>query len=739
MSFTRLQNCILPGITMKQVLQNLSNGETTVDDVPVPSSAKNRLIVQSRNTLISAGTEKMLVEFGQAGFIGKARAQPEKVKQVLDKIRTDGLRPTLDAVFSKLGEPLPLGYCNAGVVTELGGLARGFEVGDRVVSNGPHAEFVSVPSLLCAKIPVAVSDEEACFTVLGSIALQGVRLIQPTLGETVVVYGLGLIGLVAVQLLKASGCSVIGVDISSERLALAKTFGATGINGGECDNISERVKAITAGRGADAVLITASAKTDAIVSDSARMCRKRGRVVLVGVVGLKLNRNEFYEKEISFQVSCSYGPGRYDDSYEQDAHDYPIGFVRWTEQRNFEAILQLLADKSLDFKPLISHRFPIAEAPAAYKAIQNDRASLGVVLDFEGEPNASRTVKLTETRSPTSKQTCVAAVIGAGNFTRATLMPALAKTPMHLKSLVGRSNTAAVQSTAKRFGVGLATSDIDVALGDPDVNLVLVSTNHDSHAYFARKILGSGKNAFIEKPLALNVEELASVVQAAESSQKLSLTVGFNRRFSPHMTKARELLAGRNEPLAMNIVVNAGAVPADHWVHDPRVGGGRIIGEACHFLDLGVFLTGNKIASVSAHRFGASAAVRDDKFAISVGFEDGSVLSLSYFANGAKSYPKERIEVFSDERVLAIDNFRRTTGFGFKGFKKKFVTKRQEKGHQQQFLALANAVCDGERTIPLTDLVNVTLASFAAVDSANSARTIQIDEEYASDIGRFEE
>jgi predicted dehydrogenase/threonine dehydrogenase-like Zn-dependent dehydrogenase len=719
---------------MQQVLQNLNTGETRLELVPAPAFASGKVFIQTTRTLISAGTEKMLVEFGQAGLIGKARAQPEKVKQVLEKIRTDGLLPTLDAVFAKLGEPLPLGYCNAGVVVELGSGVTEFAVGDRVVSNGPHAEFVSVPKLLCAKIPDNVSDEQASFTVLASIGLQGVRLVQPTLGESVVVYGLGLIGLVTVQLLRASGCRVIGVDINDSRLALAAEFGAEVINGKECTNIPAKIMALTDKRGADAVLITASAKTDSIISDSAKACRKRGRIVLVGVIGLQLNRADFYEKELTFQVSCSYGPGRYDSNYEQSGHDYPIGFVRWTEQRNFEAILAMLSSGQLDFSKLITHRFPLEQAPFAYETIQNDSSSLGVVLEYPSDADQSRTVALTNSKSvrrnskPIDQSSPVLAVVGAGNFTKATMMPVLTQLPARMKYIVGRSGTAAIQHTASKFGVENATTDLDMVLEDHEVNLLMVTTNHDSHANLVSRALNADKHVFVEKPLAINVPQLERVLNSVENAQGKQLLVGFNRRFSPHIQKCRELLRGRANPIAINIVVNAGEIPADHWVHDPILGGGRIIGEACHFLDLAVYLSGSLIRSVAASRFGGNVSVRDDKMTISLQLSDGSIASINYFANGSKSYPKERISVFSDNRILEVDNFRLTKGYGVKGFSK-LKTFRQEKGHRQQFSALIDRVTKGgDWLIPQEELTNVTLASIAAMRSAESDRTITIDE-----------
>ena len=715
---------------MQQILQNLSNGETMVVDVPAPSVSSNRLIIQTRNTLISAGTEKMLVEFGQAGLIGKARAQPEKVKQVLAKIRTDGLMPTLDAVFSKLGEPLPLGYCNSGIVTEVGTSVKDFEVGDRVVSNGPHAEFVSVPQNLCAKIPENVSDSEASFTVLASIGLQGIRLIDPTLGETVVVYGLGLIGLVTVQLLRANGCKVIGIDINESRLQLATEFGAEVINGAHCPDIVAKVEGLTSMRGVDAVLITASSKNDAIISNAAQMCRKRGRVVLVGVVGLDLKRSDFYEKEISFQVSCSYGPGRYDSEYEQGGRDYPIGYVRWTEQRNFEAILSMLSSGTVSFQKLLTHHFEIRRAVEAYALIQSDSSALGVVLDFPAEADPSKSIHVVSASPSKPQPKIIAAVVGAGNFTRATLMPALAKLPIRMKYIAGRSATATIQHVAKKFSVENATTDLESVLSDSEINLVFITTNHDSHARLTCKALNSGKHVFVEKPLALSFDEIEAIVKAVKENPDRQLLVGFNRRFSPHIERCKELLRGRAAPIAVNIVVNAGEIPLDHWVHDEQIGGGRIIGEACHFIDLLVHLTDSRVRAVSAHRMGGSVGIRDDKMTLSFSMEDGSVANICYFANGSKTFPKESVTLFSDNRVLAIDNFRSTMGYGFSGFRK-LKTMRQEKGHRQQFSNFANTIANGGKwLIPLDEMINVTLASFAAVRSARHERTIVLSEEF---------
>ena len=714
---------------MKQVLQNMRTGETTVEEVPEPGLGRNRLLIQTKVTLISAGTERMLVEFGKGSLLAKARSQPDKVQQVLEKIKTDGFLPTLEAVFSKLDEPLPLGYCNAGVVLDVGPGVSDFKKGDRVISNGPHAELVSVPTTLCAKIPDGVSDEQAVFTVLTSVGLQGIRLAQPTLGETVVVIGLGLIGLVTAQLLKANGCRVIGVDVNSRRLALAREYGVLTVDVGQGADSVTAVMSLTAGRGADAVLITASAKTDDIVHQAAAMSRKRGRIVLVGVVGLNIRRDDFYEKELSFQVSCSYGPGRYDEKYES-GEDYPLGFVRWTEQRNFEAVLESLRSGDLVVDNLITHRLPLDNAPQAYQTITSDGSALGVLLQYAPDVARGKTVAIASAVAAPAGKAQVG-IIGAGNFSKMTLMPGLRR--------IGRSaawiadlNGASAKHLAKKFGAGKATSDYKQILADPAVQAVFIAVRHNLHARFLLECLQAGKHVLVEKPLALTVDELRQILQESARHADRLVMVGFNRRFSPHLQAIKKALTGRSEPLSMNMLVNAGYAPPKEWVNDPVIGGGRIVGEGCHFIDLMVYLTGSKVASVSAAMAGEGAAVHEDKMAISLSFEDGSVGSVNYFANGAKSFPKERLTVFSDGRVVEMDNFRRTTGYGFKGFKK-LKTMRQDKGHVAEFAAFLERIeAGGPAPIALGELLNVTLASFAAMTSAIERRTVCLAQEYSS-------
>ncbi len=718
---------------MKQVLQNLRSGVTEVAEVPGLMVGPGQVLIQSRCSLISAGTERMLVEFGKAGFIGKARSQPDKVKQVLDKIKTDGLLPTLETVFKRLDEPLPLGYCNAGVVLEVGVGVTEFAPGDRVISNGSHAETVCIPKNLCAKIPEGVSDEQAAFTVLSSIGLQGIRLLQPELGERFVVYGLGLIGLVAVQLLRANGCEVLGIDVNPERLRQAEKYGVkTCLASGEGDPVTA-VASWTLGRGVDGVLITASAKTDEIIHQSAQMCRKRGRIVLVGVIGLNVQRADFYEKELTFQVSCSYGPGRYDAKYEQGGQDYPFGFVRWTEQRNFEAILLALQTRRLVVDELITHRLPLSEAPRAYELISNHSDTLGVILEYPHTVDRARKVSF-PTASFSGAKRAVVGVIGAGNFSKMFLIPCLAKTNARIK-YVADLNAMAAQHLARKHGAEHAVTDYRMILDDPEVNAVLIAVGHHLHARFVNEVLAADKHVFVEKPLAMNVAELGQILTTAAKTSGRFITVGFNRRFSPHTIKMAQLLAGRSEPLSMTFTANVGIIPPDHWVHDPAHGGGRIIGEACHFIDVMTYLTHSPIITVAAAMMSGPVAIHEDKMSIVLGFEDGSVGTVNYFGNGSKSYPKELMEVFSEGRVLRLENFRKTIGYGFKGFRR-FKTMSLDKGHDAEFAALVERVAGGgSALIPLNELVNVTLASFAAVTAAKENRTIVIKEEYADLFG----
>ena len=698
---------------MKQILQSLKTGATEVADVPCPAVGRGKLLIGTTRTLVSAGTERMMIEFGKAGWIDKARQQPDKVRMVLDKIRTDGLLPTVDAVFNKLDQPLPLGYCNAGRVLKVGAGVTAFAVGDRVVSNGKHAEAVSVPVNLCARVPDSVSDEEAAFTVVCAIGLQGIRLAQPTLGEAVVVTGLGLIGLVTVQLLRAQGCRVLGLDFDADKLALARNMGAEVVNLAAGEDPVAAAQRFSRGRGVDAVLITASTKSNEPVHQAAQMCRKRGRIVLVGVTGLELSRADFFEKELSFQVSCSYGPGRYDPSYEDKGNDYPVGFVRWTEQRNFEAVLDMMADARLDVKPLISHRFAIDDAEQAYALVGGAGPSLGILLAYPQDEELALAVRRTTVQlqpaaaAPASN--CSIGVVGSGNYATAVLIPAFKAAGARLKVVASSAGVSGLHA-GRKFGFEQTTTDTDSVLGDAAVNAVVITTRHDSHAGLVIDTLKAGKHVFVEKPLCLTLDELASIEAAAATSAG-RVMVGFNRRFAPQVQRIKALLAGAGGPKAFVMTVNAGAIPAEHWTQDSEVGGGRIVGEACHFIDLLRFLAGVPI--VEWRRTDMTAATQDT-LSLQLSFADGSIGTVHYFANGPKSFPKERLEVFASGRALQLDNFRRLTGFGWPGFGKMNLW-RQDKGQKACAAAFVRAVeTGGAAPIPLEELIEVARVTIEA-------------------------
>lgn len=692
---------------MRQILQQLRTGETVLTEVPAPVIEPGHLLIRTRVSLVSQGTEKMLVEFGKASLLQKARSQPDRVRQVLQKIRSDGLVPTLEAVFRRLDEPLPLGYCNAGEVIGVGPGVGGFAVGDRVASNGPHAEIVSVPLNLCAKIPGDVSDDEAAFTVAGAIALQGIRLIVPTLGETVAVVGLGLLGQLAVQLLRANGCRVLGYDFDAEKVALAKRFGADGLCvAGEADPVKHALAA-TNGLGVDAVLITASASSSAVMAQSARMSRKRGRIVLVGVVGLELNRADFYEKELSFQVSCSYGPGRYDDVYEERGYDYPAAFVRWTENRNFEAILATMAAGGLDVKPLITRRVPLEQLGTIYGNL--GASGLASLLTYGAAPDQSHTLTVTERAA--APGTGVLAVVGTGNFTKMTLLPALQAAGATVKYLASASGVSSTH-LARKYAVTHSTTDYAAVLADPEVRGVVLATRHNLHVAQAAAAVRAGKHVLVEKPLCLSLAELQEVETALAASPAATLTVGFNRRWSPHVQQIRALLGPMPGALSLVATMNAGAIPLKHWVHDPASGGGRLVGEACHFIDLAVYITGSLVTEVCATVLGGGAAPAGDTASILLRHANGSTSVVNYFANGHRAHPKEKLEVFSQDRVLVLDDFRVTTGHGFKKFSR--LKTRQDKGHAAQFAEFARRIREGgPALIPWPEVANVARATLA--------------------------
>ena len=706
---------------MKQIIQDLKKGDTILEEVPTPRIKAGSVLIKTTRSLVSLGTERMLVDFGKANFLQKAKQQPDKVKMVLDKVKTDGLRPTMEAVFNKLGQPLPLGYCNVGKVVAIGKGVTEFSVGDRVASNGNHAEFVFVPKNLVAKIPENVSDEEATFTVISAIGLQGVRLLKPTFGETIVVVGLGLIGLITAELLLANGCNVIGFDFDPEKIRIANEKGIIAVNLSDGTDQVKFVESFTNGIGADGVIITASNKSNEIISQSANMCRKRGRIILVGVIGLDISRADFFEKEITFQVSCSYGPGRYDENYELKGNDYPIGYVRWTEKRNFEAILNAISKKTLNVNTLITHRVPLNDYQSIYGDMSNSNA-IACILEYSSDTERQSTIQL-EKKSFKSERGVIG-IIGAGNFTSSTILPILKKINAEIKYIASSSGLSST-IMAKKYNITCSTSEYKEILKDDHVDLVFVTTQHNMHAKMVVDIINSGKSVFVEKQLALNTDELTKILDSYNNNE-CNVSVGFNRRFAPLSKKIKSVLGNSKTPINIIATMNAGYIPQDVWVHDMEIGGGRIIGEACHYIDLCSFLAGSKVSEVCMNAMGINPEENTDNASVLLKYENGSTAVINYFSNGSKSYSKERIEVYSQERTLIMDNWRTLKGYGFKGFSSSKSS--QDKGHFNQFKELIEQQKNGGKPIiSFSEIINTTKVSFAAIESLKKGSWIKID------------
>ncbi|ATE66179.1 bi-domain-containing oxidoreductase [Rhizorhabdus dicambivorans] len=695
---------------MKQLLQSLRDGTTTIADVPAPGAGAGQLLIRSSLSLVSAGTERMMVEFGRGSLLSKVRQQPDKVRMVLEKARTDGISATVDAVRAKLDQPLAPGYCNVGRVIE--SQAEGLVAGDRVVSNGAHAEIVAIPRNLCARIPDGVSDETAAFTVLGSIGLQAIRLANPTLGECVAVTGLGLIGLLTVQMLRAQGCRVLGIDPDEERRALARSFGAETVSPLSEQEVLAKAAEFSRGRGIDAVILAAATSSSAPVSQAARMSRVRGRIILVGVTGLELSRADFYEKELSFQVSCSYGPGRYDANYEQRGQDYPVGFVRWTEQRNFEAVLDLMAAGTIDVSLLVTHRFAIEDGAAAMDLLASDTPHMGILLGYAADEGSSlRRVALSS--APVAARGTVG-VLGAGNHATRALLPAFKAAGAGLHTVVSAGGVSAAHA-ARRFGVVNAATNPAMIIDDPAIDTVVVATRHDAHAGQVLAALRAGKHVFCEKPLCLTLAELDEIEREAASRPQQRLMVGFNRRFAPLTVKIEELLATLSGPRHMTMTVNAGAVPPGHWTQDRDVGGGRILGEACHFIDLLRHLAGAPISGIEARAMrGADISGPADSATIMISFADGSLGAVHYLTNGPRALPKERLEIFASGRALQLDNFRALVGRGWPGFARRRLW-RQDKGGEACARAFIDAVrSEAPDPIPRDEIFEVSRSAILA-------------------------
>ncbi len=705
-------------MTMRRLVQNIGTGSLTLGEVPQPAVADGHLLIANRASLISAGTEKMARELAQKSLLAKAKARPDHVRRVLEKVRQEGLWSTVRQVREKLDDPMPMGYCSAGTVIACGEDVQAFKPGDRVASNGPHAELALVPKNLCARIPDDVDFDQAAFAVLGAIAMQGVRLSKVTLGETVLVIGLGLVGQIAVALLKAAGATVIGTDLDPSKCELATRMGATearvGISAAD-------VASLTGGLGADAVLITASTKSNAPIELAAEAVRQKGRVVLVGVVGLALDRRPFYFKEAEFVVSCSYGPGRYDPNYEAGGNDYPAAYVRWTEQRNLQAVLDLMASRRLEVAPLISHRFGIEHAPQAYELIERGHEPyLGILLEYPAASPQPAAPTIQLRAAPTSGSIGVSC-LGAGNFARMVLLPTLCAIPQVRPAVICSAGGGSAVHIGKKLGFATATTDERCAIEDQQTAAVIVATQHCHHARQVVTSIQAGKHVFVEKPLCLTMDELATIedeLQAAGDKAPLVM-VGFNRRFSPAATALHRFFAQTFEPLTVSIRFNAGAIPADHWTQDTTIGGGRIIGEACHAIDLATYLTRSPVVRVFAESIGGPTApkITDDQCFITLRHANGSVSNVAYLAGGDKAFPKERVEILGGNRVGIIDDFRVAEGWR-DGKKRKLWSGTQDKGHAAELAAFVQAIQDGgQAPIAWNELRSTTLASILAVHS----------------------
>ncbi len=712
---------------MKQLLQNMRARSPHLAEVPVPTPQPGFVLVRNVASLVSAGTERMLVEFAGASLLGKARSRPDLVRQTLDKARREGLASTAQAAFGRLSEPMSLGYSSAGVIVELGEGTRGFKVGQRVACAGGnyavHAEYVSVPRNLVAVLPAKLDFEEAAFTTLGAIALHGFRLADVQVGARVAVIGMGLLGQLAASIAAAAGCEVLGIDLDAKRVALAATRGLQAV---VRKDAAERSASFTKGHGFDAVLVCADTESNDPVELAGEIARDRATVVAVGAVGMNVPRRSYYGKELTFIVSRSYGPGRYDPEYEEGGRDYPIGYVRWTEGRNLQAFVDLMAAGKVDVSKLISHRFQIASAPKAYELIQSDKPFLGVLITYPGaaaKPSkASRRVNF-ETK-PLSKDKIGLGVLGAGNYARSTLLPAVRSLQnLELIGITSASGRPAAD-LGRRFGFRYASSDEAQILADRNVDAVAILTRHHLHASQTLAALKAGKHVFCEKPLALNEKELAAVERQVAKANSPLLMGGFNRRFSPLGQEIKQFLAGRSQPLAANFRVNAGALPPYHWLHDPARGGGRIVGEACHFIDFLSYLVGQAPSAVYAEALPDDERYKQDNVQITLRFAEGSLGTVTYLANGDRSLPKERLELFCGGKVAVLDDFRRLdlTDDG------QTTTRRgkQDKGHRAGVAAFLAAVqAGGPGPIPYEQLFGGARAAFGALQSLETGKQVE--------------
>ncbi len=697
-------------------------------EVPVPTVQAGRVLVRTAASLISAGTERALTELGQKSLLGKARERPELIGKVWEKVKTAGIAQALEDVRDKLDQSHAVGYSAAGVVIECGKDVTDFRPGDRVACAGTdyasHAEVISVPRNLCVRLPEQLDFEAGAFGTVGAIALQGVRLAEPTLGDSVVVIGLGLVGQLTVQLLIANGCRVFGVDIDEARIKQALACGAEAACVPEA--AGTLVSAWSRGRGADACIIAAATASDEPIELAGELSRLKGRVVAVGLVGMNVPRNIYYQRELTLKVSLSYGPGRHDPAYEEHGHDYPAAYVRWTEGRNIEAFLDLLAAGRIDVEPLVTHRFPIQDAPRAYQLISGSPAEkyLAVLLTYDTQTEVRRNIE-NKTAAMKSAGRVGIGLIGAGGYAQKVLLPNFKGAGAEFCSIASASGVSA-RDAGTKFGFARFLSDAQSVIDDDEANLIVIATRHGSHAELTKLALAKGKHVFVEKPLALTDTELDSVLAAAASSEG-QLLVGFNRRFSPLAVRAKEVFQNRRSPLSILYRVNAGRIPREHWTQDPQEGGGRIIGEVCHFIDLMQYLTGAAPVSVyAAAVVGGSDAVSEDSVFITLQFGDGSNGVIAYLAEGDHSLPKEQVEIFAEGKTFVIEDFRSARLYAA-GREKKETLRQQDKGQAEETRVACAIVTEGKPApITLQELEATTRATFRVRDSLRTGRTIKV-------------
>ena len=715
---------------MRQLIQSYRSGEMELAEVPPPSARSGGLLVRTVRSLVSAGTEKMVVDLARKSLLGKARARPDLVRKVLDTARKQGVLNTLKKVQTKLDTPIPLGYSSAGVVVGVGEGVPDHRVGDRVACGGAgyanHADYAYVPRNLVARVPDGVSMEDAAFATVGAIALQGVRQTEPTLGERVAVLGLGLIGQLTVQLLRANGCRVLGFDPNPARAALARELGA---HEAVSENPVEAAERFGQGRGLDAVIVAASAPSAEPLAQAGEMARLRGRVVVVGLVKMEIERSLYYRKELDLRMSMSYGPGRYDPDFEERGFDYPLAHVRWTEQRNLEAFLELVADGRLRVAPLVTHRFDIADALDAYALISSGREPyLGVLLSYgaDDEVPLAPPARVSLSAKPLARDQVRVGVVGAGSFGQSVLLPALRAAGGVEFSAIASAGGTSARRIGEQYGFRTATADAGEVIASPDVDAVLVLTRHDLHASLVAQALRAGKHVFTEKPLALSGEELDAIAKAREGAPG-GVMVGFNRRFAPLVDALVGHFAGRSHPLVMHYRINAGLIPPEHWIHDPREGGGRIVGEGCHFIDLCQHLAGALPTRVFAECIAGDTRFRgDDNVAITLRFADGSIATVLYTAMGDSRQGKECLEVFGEGRIARLDDFRNLE-LSAGGTTRKQRSANQDKGFEQEMRRFLAAVRQGgEMPIPWEQLVGSTRATLAAVESLRTGAAVDL-------------